>query len=139
MRDLMGRYWMAKTIIGIALVSILTPVAIHTQDSNTNLLKVVARSDTATVEKLLSEDADVNSKEKYGGTALMVVSQEDHTKADEREINNNDACRKKKDVEDIEKRRRENKNIIGFILYLIFLPGHIIFWIVFSIGCWIGF
>ena len=66
MRDLKGRCWIAKTIVGIGLVALLTSVSIHAQDSNTDLFEAIARGDAVTVERLLSKGADVNAKEQYG-------------------------------------------------------------------------
>ena len=53
---------------------------------NKNLIEALKKSDIKTVEKLIETGADVNAKDKDGGTALMYAARNGHTKTVEKLI-----------------------------------------------------
>ena len=152
MRDSLRRCCMVKIIMGISLAALLIPVAILAQDLNTKL-KSAVRGDNSAEERLLAKNYDINAKNEYGWTGLTYASLHGHSiivemlltkDADAREINAN-ACRTKKKVErriikgweDI-KRSEGVEWVFNFVFFLLLLPGRIILWLFYSIGCILG-
>jgi len=60
-----------KIKIGIWLLVLLVPLNAYSWGENSKLLKAAGEGDTAKVQAWLDKGANVNAKDKKGGTALM--------------------------------------------------------------------
>ncbi|MFZ3091694.1 MAG: ankyrin repeat domain-containing protein [Nitrospirota bacterium] len=62
-----------------ALVLTMLFIGLLFLNSCANLIEAARKGDTAGVNALLNKGADVNAKDKYGWTALMLASKKGHT------------------------------------------------------------
>ena len=61
------------------LLAFLIPLATYAADVNARLIEAVRKGDTATVQALLDQGADINAKSEEGWTALIWAAQQGHT------------------------------------------------------------
>ncbi len=65
--------------IAILLVALFSPLLVNAEDINQDLIEAAQRGDTAAVEALLAEGADVNGRNNIGLTPLMAAAWAGHT------------------------------------------------------------
>ena len=66
---------------GLLLLALLIPLLVNAQDINQDLFVAVKKGDTATIQALLEAGADVNAKDRFGMTVLIVATATGHTDA----------------------------------------------------------
>ena len=66
-------------LLSILLLVVLIPLTGYTADLNADLINAVLKGDTATVNTLLAKGSDVNAKDRYGQTVLILAAKYGHT------------------------------------------------------------
>lgn len=69
---------MSRTTIVVLILTLMVTIPAWA-DVNSDLMDAARQGDTATVQSLLSQGANVNATDAHGGTALMVAAVNGHT------------------------------------------------------------
>jgi ankyrin repeat protein len=67
-------------VLFILFLAVLVPITGYTADLNADLIRAVVAGKSATVDTLLTKDANSNAKDNYGRTALSIAASNGYTK-----------------------------------------------------------